>query len=384
MSVLFGHVNLTRGCVRAILLMGSLAAMGLFLAASPRSKEETIAWIRAQFVEAMRVGGIWEATPEKDRKDTPTWYTALRPAMRQPADLILEAIDRSLQGNHKDERAGALSAYAELVSDGKVPRSPTRFQQLLKLYAEDDGLSPAYTGTLVNALATYPSRETLQVLMDRAAHAKTAKDREGYLFVAANLLAIDLPLFTATKPLDRAQILAGFQAWYEKNKNSIRFDSKGDPSTRGAHPSEPPRNLTAEERAAVRKDPACVLELVEGSSAGIRISEARLHELMDRCGEALFGPEGIRLMKEVADTAGKSGSPSFDQQISMAAARGEYPSLDAARLAFAYVAADDSDPQHRDLAKKALDDIGSPDDMARVLKGESGEVRRKALALAGE
>ena len=70
--------------------------------------------------------------------------------------------------------------------------------------------------------------------------------------------------------------------------------------------------------------------------------------------------------------------------MSLAAARAKYPMLDAGLLAVAYVAADDSDPKHRDLAKRTLDDIGMPEDIQRVLKREPKEIRLKAMELADE
>jgi hypothetical protein len=70
--------------------------------------------------------------------------------------------------------------------------------------------------------------------------------------------------------------------------------------------------------------------------------------------------------------------------MGLAASRAQYPMIDAGLLAVAYVAADDPDPKRRELARKTLDDIGSPKDITRVLKGETKEVRKKAMALADE
>src|SRR2546426_8677305 len=77
------------------------------LLASTSTREEGIAAIRAQFAEAIRVGRSYEVGSEEERKGKPTWYSALRPAMKQPTDLVLEAIDRSLHGRDVDERSGA-------------------------------------------------------------------------------------------------------------------------------------------------------------------------------------------------------------------------------------------------------------------------------------
>ena len=368
---------------RIVLILSLVMGMPDLLA-STSTREEAIAAIRAQFAEAIRAGKVYEASPEKDRKGALTWYSALRPAMKQPTDLVLEAIDRSLHGRDVDERSGALNAYFELVNGRRAPKNPAYFQLFLRLVSEDDRRSPFYTNSLVSALMLYPSRETVAFLMDCAARAQSAGERQNYFFLAADLLGIDVGIFQQAKPLEREQLLASFQAWYEQNKNRIGFDSEGRPSVRGMRPNAKPRALTTEERARIRKDPACILELLQGSTAGVDLPDERIQDLMGRCGDALFGREGLRLFKQLADTTNEKGAPTFDQQMSLAAARAKYPMLDAGLLAVAYVAADDVDPKHRDLAKRTLDDIGMPEDIHRVLRGEPKAVREKAMQLADE
>jgi hypothetical protein len=114
------------------------------------------------------------------------------------------------------------------------------------------------------------------------------------------------------------------------------------------------------------------------------ISEERMGALLNQCGDAMFGSEGAKLMREMMAQPAKIGTPTLDQQMGLAAARSKYPTFDAGLLAVAYVAADDPDPKHRELAKKTLDDIGDPHEITRVLKGESKEVRKKAMDLADE
>jgi hypothetical protein len=109
-----------------------------------------------------------------------------------------------------------------------------------------------------------------------------------------------------------------------------------------------------------------------------------MQELVGQCGEALYGPEGLRLVRQAADKSQAGGSQSFDLQMNLAAARAKYPMLDAALLAVAYVAADDADPKHRELAVMTLDDIGMPEDIVRVLKSETKDVRKKTMELADE
>jgi hypothetical protein len=220
--------------------------------------------------------------------------------------------------------------------------------------------------------------------MDRAAKEKDAKERENMIHLAAYLLTIELPIYQQTKALEREQILASFQVWYEQNKDRISFDSEWRPTVKGLDPNTKPRALTSQERARIRKDPACVLELLQGSSGGIEVSEERMQKLVDQCGEALYGPEGLRLVRQAADKSQAGGSQSFDLQMNLAAARAKYPMLDAALLAVAYVAADDADPKHRELAVLTLDDIGMPEDIVRVLKHETKDVRQKTMELADE
>jgi hypothetical protein len=270
------------------------------------------------------------------------------------------------------------------VHSGKAKTHPEYFHLFLELLERDKGEFPFYTNSLVSALMLYPSPETVAVLMNFGAKTQNPADRQNYLSLAAGLLSMELPIYKQTKPLEVEQILAGFQTWYEQNKDRISFDAEGRPSVKGANPNAKPRALTSQERARIRKDPACVLELLEGSSGGIEISEERMQKLVDQCGEALYGPEGLRLVKQAADKTQAGGPQAFDLQMNLAAARAKYPMLDAALVAVAYVAADDPDPKHRELAVMTLDDIGMPEDIVRVLKNETKEVRQKTMELADE
>jgi hypothetical protein len=348
------------------------------------TREETLTFIRAKFAETAQVARLWDTTPEKDRHRLANWPAALVPAMQQPTDILLEAIDLSLHGENVNERAGALNAYIQLVDKPGARKNPEYFRLFLGLLERDKGDFPFYTNSLVSALLSYPSPETVAILMDFGAKAPNAAERQNYLSLAADLLGIDLPIYQQTKPLEREQIVANFQAWYEQNKDRISFDSEGRPTVKGANPNAKPRALTSQERARIRKDPACVLELLQGSSGGIEISEERMKELVEQCGEALYGPEGLRLVKQAADKTQAGGPQSFDLQMNLAAARAKYPMLDAALLAVAYVAADDADLKHRELAVMTLDDIGMPEDIVRVLKTETKDVRKKTMELADE
>ncbi len=263
--------------------------------------------------------------------------------------------------------------------------NPTYLPLIYDLLAKDDRTINVYTGSLAGALWLYPmSKQTVLVYMDIAQHTTDPRLRGDYLRTTAALLGLDLGIHTRTPPVEEQRILADFEAWFEKNKKYIEFDENGHSSLAGSKVRARPRSLTGEERARIRKDPACVLELFQGSTAGMNVSDERIESLMNQCGSALFGSEGVRLMREMMAQAPAAQAPSFDQQMGLAAARSKYPMLDAGLLAVAYVAADDADPKHRELAKTTLDDIGMPEEITRVLKGESKEVRKKALELANE
>jgi len=320
-----------------------------------------------------QTGPPYERTPTEE---------ALYQLSRAPREPVRKAIDQVLRSGTKEERIGALTLYTWIVATlgihfTKEPLNPSYESLLHGLLEEDDRSSRAYTGSLVSALMLYRSPETVSILMRLGGEAKVAEQRVNYISLAASLAGIDLPIFKQTKPLEKEQIVANFQAWYEQNKDRISFDSEGRPTVKGANPNAKPRALTSQERARIRKDPACVLELLQGSSGGIEVSEERMQKLVDQCGEALYGPEA-------ADKTQAGGSQPFDLQMNLAAARSKYPMLDAALLAVAYVAADDADPKHRELAVMTLDDIGMPEDIVRVLKHETKEVRQKTMQLADE
>ncbi|MCI0658417.1 MAG: hypothetical protein L0170_15295, partial [Acidobacteria bacterium] len=262
--------------------------------------------------------------------------------------------------------------------------NPSYLPLIYDLLAQDDRKLPVYTGALAGTLWLYPiSRQMILVHMDIAEHATDPQMREDFLMITASRLGLDLGIHTQTSPIEKQRILADFEAWFAKNKNQIAFD-EGRSVLAGSRISTRPRGLTPEERERIRKDPACVLELLQASTGGMQVSDARAETLLDQCGDALFGAEGARLLRSMKSEVEKSGTATLDQQMGLAASRAQYPMIDAGLLAVAYVAADDPDPKHRELAKKTLDDIGSPEDITRVLKGETKEVRKKAMALADE
>jgi hypothetical protein len=353
----------------------------------------TVSEMRARLAE---LGGfvIEEAEGRGPKPEGPPYSRSPREESlyqlsRAPREQVREAIDQALKNGTKEERIGALTLYRWMVTPTygafqQEPLNPSYLPLIYDLLTKDDGSLAAYTGTLAGSLSLYPtSRETILIYMDLAKHTTDAKTREDYLLLTSGELGIDLPIYTQTPPLEREKILADFEAWFAKNKNQIAFD-EGRSVLAGSKISTRPRGLTSEERVRIRKDPACVLDLLQASTAGISVTEERAETLLNQCGDALFGPEGAKLLRSMKSEVEKAGAPTLDQQMGLAASRAQYPMIDAGLLAVAYVAADDPDPKHRELAKKTLDDIGSPEDITRVLKGETKEVRKKAMALADE
>ena len=108
-----------------------------------------------------------------------------------------------------------------------------------------------------------------------------------------------------------------------------------------------------------------------------------LLKMNGRCGAALFGSEGADLINRATEASQKGTEASLDLQAAVVSSQGHYPVIDAVQLAVAYVAAYETDPASRTLAKQILDDLGSPE-IARVLKGEPHIVRQKMRELSEE
>jgi hypothetical protein len=307
---------------------------------------------------------------------------------REPREPVREAIDQALKGGTKEERIGALNLYRMLVTTSgdifpKEPLSPSYRSVLYDLLTKDDRKLTTYTDTLAGALGLFPtSRETILIYMEIAESTTDPKAREDYLLLASDKLGIDLPIGKQTPSLEREKILSEFEAWFAKNKNQIAFDEKGRSVLAGSKVESRPRALRAEDRERLRHDPACVLELMQ-AGIGSPSTEERTEGLIRKCGEALYGPDAIPLLNEALVQSKSGGRPSLDLQLKIAQVRGKYPVTDAVLLAVAYVAAYDTDPGHRELARTSLDQFGSPD-IARVLKGEPTVVHKKMEELGDE
>jgi len=306
-----------------------------------------------------------------------------------PLNPLIPAINQAIEFGGKEEVIGALDVYMSIVGEpgrftAREPVHQEYYPILLARLKQDDLQLPRYTEMICGALNLFPSRETYVAIMSAAKRSESPKLHYQLIDLTAAHLDIELGIHLQMPQMERERIWNDFETWFWKNEKRISFDSQGRSSVAGERAKAKPRDLTAEERARIRKDPVCVLELFQGVTSGISKSEEQLTVLLNQCGEALFGPEGTSLMKQMVQEAKKSGTPTFDQQMGLAVARGKYPMFNAAILAVAYVAADDPDSKHSELAKKTLDDIGTPEDITKVLKGEPKEVRQKAMALADE
>jgi hypothetical protein len=228
-------------------------------------------------------------------------------------------------------------------------------------------------------LTFYPSRETVLAYIDTAHRTKDPELRETLLVYSTALLQMRPPIHNQMTPLEKERTLNELEAWLEQNRDRIRFKKDGRPYLAGGEANDKPLELSAEDRSRIRKDPACVLKLMNammgGDSAGA--------ELAGRCGTALLGTEGAHALQESLKQATEEGPPSFDRQMTMTSARGNYPTMDAVQLAVAYVAAYETEPAARKLAMEIYDELGTPD-IERVLKGEPREVRKKAMQLVDQ
>ena len=361
-----------------------MAWLGIFLivrTATAQSLEQEITTLRAGFVEVGRREIARSGVPRDRQRQLPSPYEACLPLLKAPPEILTEAIDRGIRTGSVEERIGALAVYGIAVSPPKrrLPKRPEYQAVLVDLLKQDDQRSEVFTGVLIGTLSEYRSRETVLAYLDTVPRTTDPETREGLLRSAASLLHLDVPIYQQTTPLEKERILADLETWLNRNRDRIRFKKDGQPYLAGGEADGKPVELTPEDRNHIRKDPVCVLKLISAMMEG----EEEAVQLTTRCGEALLGSEGAKLFRNAQDEAKTQESPSFDAQAAMATARGKYPTMDAVQLAIAYVAAYETDPQARELARETLEDLGSPE-MSRILKGEPREVRKKAMNLADE
>ena len=88
--------------------------------------------------------------------------------MKEPLDLLMEAIDQVIRSGSTEERIGGIGIYCTLIYDKKVKPNPEYYPLFLDLLVKDDGSSHLFTLVLVNALHYYPTRETVLAFVDAA------------------------------------------------------------------------------------------------------------------------------------------------------------------------------------------------------------------------
>ncbi len=218
---------------------------------------------------------------------------------------------------------------------------------------------------------------------DAAKRAKSEEERLGWLETTAGFLGIGLNFTESDPPERRLRDLAQFETWYEKNKDRIRFDSKGEPHF-GSGPGEwKPPKLKSEDRARIKADPACVLRLFDSFASANDPDNSQIYEMNARCGQALMGAEGSSALSRVLEQTEDGSDPGFDLQMSFQSAAANYPITSAALAAAAYVAGDaTASAEIRKLAKETVEDFG--EDLDEVLKTEPSSVKKKVRELLDE
>ncbi len=362
-----------------------VSLVGLLVLRTGRAEavDDQIAALRAGFAEVGR-REIALAQVPKDQwhslPDLPNPYAACLPLLKAPPVILAAAIDEGIRVGTREERIGALEVYQLAVSPEKrlFPLREEYQGLLIEFLKKDDLRSVPYTGVLLGTLHKYRSRETVLAEMDAASRCTVPEIRERLIVSAASMLKLEIPIYKQTTPLEKERVLADLESWLNRNRDKIRVNGRGELYVAAGGTREGNVELSAEDRGRIRKDPVCVLKLIGTMMEGGE--EGPTMELIERCGEALLGAEGVSLLRKSAETLTGEG-PSLDLQAAMASARAKYPTMDAVQLAIAYVAAYETDSAALSLARETLDELGTPD-MARVLKGEPREVRKKARELA--
>src|SRR5262249_12665089 len=140
---------------------------------------------------------------------------------------------------------------------------------------------------------------------------------------SATLVHVNIPIYQQSTPAEKERALANLEAYLTSNRDHIQVGSHGELYIAADKASQKPLQLSQEDRARVKKDPVCVLKLLQEMLSGGKGSL----ELNARCGEALLGVEGAKLFTEVARQSSESEAASLDFQSALAAARGKYPSV---------------------------------------------------------
>ena len=344
--------------------------------------------IQEQFRELARLQELTKGMPPysdadaHDRELIQQYRDARLALLKRPTEQLLAAIDQSIRGTDKLEIVGALDTYGSLIVYKRVTPDPRYKPLLLGMLAKDNFSSKDYNDAVAGALGWYPSRETLQEWMDVARRAPDQETHDHLVDATAAMLDIEFNYTLSDPTPDRKrQAIAAFETWYEKNKDTIRFDKDGEPHFHGGPGEWKPPKLTSEDKTRIKADPVCVLRLFESIQDPQDPKAGVVQELNSRCGRALLGKEGSSALAKALEQP-KDGSPhTLEQQFSMSSGAVNYPTVSAALTAVAYVAsADIVDPEAKLLAVQILDDFG--EDLEEILKGEPSSVRKKIRELA--
>jgi hypothetical protein len=361
-------------------MLVALLAWGFILGFAAEGQE--VAAARARLAELGRAHIQIAELPLGDARET--YKKPLRdlknPLLKEPRDVLLRAIDGCIRNGTTEERIGALAMYVIVTGGTDSPPDPSYVPVLLQILRNDDLQVPALSETVGWTLLSYPATlEIATALVETARRAPSRRIRRALLHHAAFAVNYDLeddP--TDVRQSERA--LADFEAWFDANRSRLVPDGEGGLNVRGSDRAALSRELRREERERIREDPVCVLRLLETALGGEE-DERALRTMLSRCGAALFGEKAAAVLAKAAASPGEEAAAA---ELATAAleARGGFPVMDAVQLAAAYVAAYETDLAALDLARRMFDEFGSAE-MARVLRGEPRQVRRKAREILG-
>jgi len=341
------------------------------------SREEAIQDLKVRFVRIGQLDEAYTAAPRELRKTMESPHKEDRALLKEPLDLLLEAIDQVIRNGSREERSGGIGTYCSLIYDRKLKPNPEYYPLFLDLLENDEGPSDYFRFVLVNALHWHPTRETVLAYVDVASKSTDFEVRRRALVSAADLMGMYLGVYANATPEQNEKAMSDFVSWVTRNQDRIRFSKKGHFRLAGGEVGEDREGLEEEDRARIRRDPAGVLRLFNQIVGDEDDSSA---DLKGECAAGLLGPEGAALMAKRAALAREGKEPTRDMEASLGSYQGSYPVADAALLAAVYVVAYEKDAGALKMAREMLIQA-SRGDVRRVAGSEPRWVRRKAEGL---
>lgn len=303
----------------------------------------------------------------------------LDPLLLAPRKPILDAVYDSIRTGGVEEQIGALEVYMRFEGMKEVKPDPGLRQRISELLKNDNLEIPAYTNTLAAALAMYPSTETAVQIMEIALREQDPRMKAILIDSTAADMGIYLGLATNKAPTENARLLSEFEVWFHQNKDRIVIKQWGKFRLTGQESAKKVVQLSEADRARIRSNPGCVIRLKDVMLGAD--DQGQSSQLLEQCGEALFGSETATLLRRV-DKEGKTGKPpGLQLKAEISAAEAAYPWRDAAILAAAYVLAYEKNSSAREAAKETLFYCTSKD-AKRITQGEAPEVRKMAKEFA--